>query len=307
MQENRSFDSYFGTYPGADGIPMQPRPSRPSACPTRARSAVSGPTTTTHDVERGRPARRTATPSPTSTAARWTGSSPRPSRPDGAARAVDDPACCWPGAARRDGLPRRGGSIPNYWAYADHFVLQDHMFEPDASWSLPAHLFMVSGLVGDLPTPATHELQRQLRARSARGEPPIRDEPRPIYAWTDLTYLLHQHHVTLGLLRRRRATEPDCDDDADCLRARAAERRDARASGTRCPCFDTVRQNGQLRQHPDRCTSSSPRRSAGTLPAVSWVVPDAEVQRTPAGADRARARPMSPDSINTVMQRPRLD
>ncbi|MBV8689060.1 MAG: phospholipase, partial [Candidatus Eremiobacteraeota bacterium] len=25
MQENRSFDSYFGTYPGADGIP-------PSAC-----------------------------------------------------------------------------------------------------------------------------------------------------------------------------------------------------------------------------------------------------------------------------------
>src|SRR6267154_2597416 len=23
MQENRSFDSYFGTYPGANGIPMQ--------------------------------------------------------------------------------------------------------------------------------------------------------------------------------------------------------------------------------------------------------------------------------------------
>ena len=23
VQENRSFDSYFGTYPGADGIPMK--------------------------------------------------------------------------------------------------------------------------------------------------------------------------------------------------------------------------------------------------------------------------------------------
>jgi phospholipase C len=23
MQENRSFDSYFGTYPGVDGIPMK--------------------------------------------------------------------------------------------------------------------------------------------------------------------------------------------------------------------------------------------------------------------------------------------
>src|ERR687888_525407 len=37
-----------------------------------------------------------------------------------------------------------GRDIPNYWTYARHFVLQDHMFEPNASWSLPAHLFMVS-------------------------------------------------------------------------------------------------------------------------------------------------------------------
>ena len=34
--------------------------------------------------------------------------------------------------------------IPNYWAYAKNFVLQDHLFEPNASWSLPAHLFMMS-------------------------------------------------------------------------------------------------------------------------------------------------------------------
>src|SRR5205807_4736272 len=37
-----------------------------------------------------------------------------------------------------------GRDIPNYWTYAHDFVLQDHMFEPNASWSLPAHLFMVS-------------------------------------------------------------------------------------------------------------------------------------------------------------------
>ena len=30
MQENRSFDSYFGTYPGADGIPMAG--GKPSVC-----------------------------------------------------------------------------------------------------------------------------------------------------------------------------------------------------------------------------------------------------------------------------------
>ena len=35
--------------------------------------------------------------------------------------------------------------IPNYWAYAEHFVLQDHMFAPADSWTLPAHLFLCSG------------------------------------------------------------------------------------------------------------------------------------------------------------------
>ncbi len=34
--------------------------------------------------------------------------------------------------------------IPNYWAYARNFVLQDHMFEAVNSWSLPAHLYLVS-------------------------------------------------------------------------------------------------------------------------------------------------------------------
>jgi phospholipase C len=35
--------------------------------------------------------------------------------------------------------------IPSYWKYAGNFVLNDHMFEPVASWSLPAHLYLVSG------------------------------------------------------------------------------------------------------------------------------------------------------------------
>jgi phospholipase C len=35
--------------------------------------------------------------------------------------------------------------IPNYWKYAKSFTLNDHMFEPVASWSLPAHLYLVSG------------------------------------------------------------------------------------------------------------------------------------------------------------------
>ena len=48
-----------------------------------------------------------------------------------------------------------GREIPNYWAYAKHFVLQDHMFEPNASWSLPAALFMVSGWSATCTKPTT--------------------------------------------------------------------------------------------------------------------------------------------------------
>jgi hypothetical protein len=39
---------------------------------------------------------------------------------------------------------------PPFADYASAFMLQDHMFEPDATWSLPAHLFPVSGWE-DLP------------------------------------------------------------------------------------------------------------------------------------------------------------
>ena len=44
-----------------------------------------------------------------------------------------------------------GADIPNYWTYAKDFVLQDHMFQSDASWSLPAHLYMVSEWSAQVP------------------------------------------------------------------------------------------------------------------------------------------------------------
>ena len=57
MQENRSFDSYFGTYPGRGRHPDDATAASPSACPTRARAAARG-RTTTRPGERRRAARR---------------------------------------------------------------------------------------------------------------------------------------------------------------------------------------------------------------------------------------------------------
>jgi len=45
MQENRSFDHYFGTYPGADGIPMEG--GKPKACLPQAAAPPALPTITT--------------------------------------------------------------------------------------------------------------------------------------------------------------------------------------------------------------------------------------------------------------------
>src|SRR5437868_9715479 len=56
----------------------------------------------------------------------------------------NDPVCTIPGETDVMGY-HNGAEIPNYWAYAKNFVLQDRMFQPNRSWSLPQHLFMVSG------------------------------------------------------------------------------------------------------------------------------------------------------------------
>src|SRR5205085_521334 len=69
--------------------------------------------------------------------------------------------------------------IPNYWSYARHFVLQDHLFESDASWSLPSHLYLVSGWSALCPN------SRPMSCHSAPERPgPVPGEkegPKPNY------------------------------------------------------------------------------------------------------------------------------
>ena len=147
MQENRSFDNYFGTFPGADGIPRQG--TRPSTClPDPRLGHCVRPFHDVHLIDEGGPH--------TLHAAREDIDG---GRMDGFVRAslegrqrlcVDphEPTC---GASSQPApIPDAMGyhtasEIPNYWAYAHHFVLQDHLFEGVRSWSLPSHLDLVSG------------------------------------------------------------------------------------------------------------------------------------------------------------------
>ena len=56
----------------------------------------------------------------------------------------NDPYCGRHGGGRDVMGYHDSREIPNYWTYARKFVLQDHLFEPIRSWSLPSHLFTVS-------------------------------------------------------------------------------------------------------------------------------------------------------------------
>lgn len=129
MQENRSFDSYFGTYPGAEGIP-------PGVC---VPNPAGGPCVTPyHDpnvVNQGGDHD-------------W----------DNALASID--------GGQMDGFIAGSADkpgdvmgwhdfheIPNYWNYAQLYVLQDRLFESITSYSLPAHLYMLAaqsgGYIGD--------------------------------------------------------------------------------------------------------------------------------------------------------------
>ena len=196
----------------------------------------------------------------------------------------DDPQLSQIGPHRRDGLPHPERHPELLDATRSDFVLQDHMFEPDASWSLPAHLFRCRS--GRRKCTKRNDPQ-QLRERSSRH--PVRSRPRTRDPWAarrpDLR--VDRPHVSpapaerlVGLLRR------------DGHRARLHERRCARlrpgrqsarrrpASGTRCPYFDTVNDDDQL-GNIQSVTSFYTAAQAGTLPAVSWVVPSGQVSEHP--------------------------
>ena len=123
VKENRSFDTYFGTFPGADG-------------------ATSGVTSTGQTVPLG----RTPDKTPYDIGHDW----------EDAIRAMNN------GKMDRFDLVKKGNSngymlpytqmteaeIPNYFAYAKSFVLADRMFSTLGGPSFPNHLFIVAPEAG---------------------------------------------------------------------------------------------------------------------------------------------------------------
>ncbi len=317
MQENRSFDSYFGTLPGADGIP--------------ARHGVA--TVCSPDPRTGRCVR------PYHDAADVNGGGPHGAKNsiadiDGGrmngfvdqaeigaqscGRDVNNPNCSQSVTPDVMGY-HDAREIPNYWAYAQNFVLDDHMFEPVRSWSFAAHLYMVSGWAAyctkfEDPSSCRGNINQKHYGKALDkalfGPHPL--WPAVHFDWTDLTYLLHRRHVSWRYYTQP-GLEADCPDDQMTCKLQPqpphqnslGEHAPTPDIWNPLPEFDTVhgdRQTGNV-QH---ISSFYAAARAGRLPAVSWVVPNqADSEHPPASVAAGQAHVT--DLINTIMSGPDWD
>src|SRR5450755_1767923 len=124
MQENRSFDHYFGTYPGAEGLP-------PGVCvPNPAGGPCVAPFHETQLVNQGG-AHNWANALNCINGGLMDGFIAGAVKPPGDVMGWHD-----------------HNELSNYWNYAQLYVLQDRLFESITSYSLPAHLYMLAAQSG---------------------------------------------------------------------------------------------------------------------------------------------------------------
>jgi phospholipase C len=279
VQENRSFDHYFGTFPGAEGIPL--RDGRPTVCvPDPILGRCVPPYHTSSQLQQGGPHGQVHSEADVNGGRMDGFIETAMSGPHYCADHRDDPAC--ESFLGPQGQPdvmsyMTDREIPNYWTYAEEFVLQDHMFAPADSWTLPAHLFLVSAWAARCENPRD--------PMSCVSELGLFDESAimksrqdvPIWAWTDITYLLHERNVSWAYY----VGDDTCFFDP-CRRDPSG--RNTVMQQTPLPWFTTVRRNhqvGNVRGHSEYYEAARD----GTLPSVSWVVPYNGVGEHPDNAE----------------------
>jgi phospholipase C len=274
IQENRSFDSYFGTFPGADGfpspLPCLPSVWYPSQCftpyPDHEASNGGGPYDARYqlaDIDGGK-MDGFLEQAELEYQDKFHCKPPNGRRKSGPVQlAVDDDEEVGPHITKcvPDVLGYHDGTdLPNYWSWASTYTLEDHFFESTFSSSHPAHLelFSLWSAKCKLLDPA------EIGSCDANPDPGNVWSPKfpTPYLWTDLTYLMNQHGVTwkayldggLGTLHQNNAVTTLWDV---------------------LPGFETVQEDGQVDLAENYTDADFFNDAAnGTLPQVSWVLPN---------------------------------
>jgi phospholipase C len=312
MQENRSFDSYFGTFPGANGIPA--RNGKPTVCsPDPKTGQCVRPYHDPADVNGGGPHNHKAAEVDIAggkmngfQAAARSGA-----KGCGPNANLDNPNCSQ--SATPDAMGYHDArEVPNYWQYAQHYVLDGRMFQPNRSWSFAAHLYMVSGWsavctrLGD-PFGCRSEIDHPAGNKQLSKEvfAPVDLYPTVHFDFTDLTYLLHRAGVSWGYYLQN-GLEADCpDDQVTCAPQPQSENglvTFVPGIWNPLPEFTTVNRDGQA-GNVQNISSFYAQARRGRLPAVSWVVPNqADSEHAPGKVSAGQAYVTG--LINTIMSGP---
>jgi phospholipase C len=296
MQENRSFDHYFGTFPGAEGIPMDAN-GIPTVCvmDPKTKTCVK-PYHLAADRNFGGP-HDSHSFKRCHNGARMDGFIVNAEAGQEGCADPTDPSC-----SKGDLIDVMGyhtdAEIPNYWAYAKSFVLNDHMFQPNASWSFPQHLYMVSGWsarcsVADDPMTCVTEIERP-------GKKGVDAGPENEYPWTDVTFLLHKAGVSWKYYLGE-GNDPHCGGDPDDCQP-VNIKANVPSIWNVLPEFDSVKAAGETGNvvpfdefYKDVATNG--------LPRVSWIVPAGVVSEHPeflVSSGQAYVTAL----INTIMKSP---
>jgi phospholipase C len=304
VQENRSFDNYFGTYPGADGIPRNSSGQFTVCVPDPMTKSCIRPFHDTNDCDIGGPHSAVAMTNDIN-GGKMNGfvAMYRHGAAGVMHGSVVASTACAARATKTNPRPdvmgyHTAAELPNYWAYARNYVLQDHMFESSRGSSLSSHLYIVSGwsAVCSHPTnPMSCKSVVEAQDRLDQTSPTV-----PEYGWTDLTWLLHKAGVSWSYFIDP-GTQPDCDDGAMTCTAKP------QLVGTReiwnpLPDFQTVHQDHQV-ANVQSVKNFSTEAAAGTLPAVSWIAPNGKDSEHPTASLKVGQDYVS-GLINAVMQGP---
>jgi phospholipase C len=239
IQENRTFDNYFGTYPGADGFqpgicsPVLPGSSK---CIKPFHLHVPMPAC---DLDHGWDVAHAAYDHGTMDGFVWAEGSPY------TMAYLDD------------------HDIPNYWAYARHYTLADRFFSSLNGPSMPNHVYTVAATSGGLITNVCsqdHELDALKEAM---------DDPDG-FSFAAIINRLAGQGVTWKYYVETPEHVPDAPDPCHVRHPAPTQL----GLWNPLPGFKSIRENPKLMARLVNQTQYFRDLKQGTLPQVSWLIPD---------------------------------
>jgi phospholipase C len=163
------------------------------------------------------------------------------------------------------------------------------MFASAASWSLPNHLFLVSGWSAKCANSDPESCQNELANPQSLTFPQKSKNGsiiQPNYAWTDITYLLYKNNVSWAYYLDE-GYQPDCEDDSMFCNPKT-QKVGVPQIWNPLPWFETVRLDNQM-SNIQSLGNVFVAAKDGTLPSVVWV--SAEFNRQRASACACEQRP----------------